>query len=141
MEADEIAARLEINEVLARYCHALDRRDWPAFRNVFTEDATLDFSAFGGPKGNVAELEAFLRPVLDSLAGSQHMTSTVMVDFDDDGADVRSTAIVPMTAADGDGNEHTVFNGLWYEDRLRRTPAGWRIQSRRQVRGWVFSPA
>jgi 3-phenylpropionate/cinnamic acid dioxygenase small subunit len=140
MDLLEISDRLEINDLLARYCHALDRKDWPAFRAVFSEDAILDFTAFGGPRGGVGDIEAFLAPVLDSLGGSQHTVSTVMVDLDGDLAEARSAAIVPLTMVSGEAGEHTVFNGLWYEDRLVRTSSGWRIRSRRQVRGWVYSP-
>ena len=32
MDLREISDRMEINELLARYCHALDRQDWPAYR-------------------------------------------------------------------------------------------------------------
>ncbi|WP_010125933.1 nuclear transport factor 2 family protein [Sphingomonas sp. KC8] len=135
----DVADRLEINELLARYCHALDQKDWPAFHAVFTDDATLDFTAFGGPKGTAGELEAFLAPVLDSLIASQHMVSTVIVDIDGDQAKARSAAIVPMTALAADGGEQTSLSGLWYEDQLVRTSAGWRIRYRRQVRGWAIA--
>lgn len=138
MNLQEVADRIEIHEVLARYCHALDQKDWPAFRALFTEDATLDFTAFGGPKGSAGELEAFLTPVLEGVAGSQHMVSTVMIDIEGDRARSRSAAIVPMTIATVEGREETSFSGLWYEDQLARTAAGWRIYVRKQVRGWVF---
>ncbi|SNS09668.1 SnoaL-like domain-containing protein [Sphingomonas laterariae] len=137
MNLQEIGDRLAINELLARYCHALDRKDWPAFRAVFTENARIDFTAFGGPEGNPAELEAFLAPILDGLVASQHMVSTIIIDLDGNEAQARSAAIVPMTSASAEGAEQTLLNGLWYEDRLVRTPAGWRIAERRQVRGWV----
>lgn len=140
MDLQEVSDRLEINELLARYCHALDLKDWQAFRAIFTENASLDFTAFGGPRGTVRELEAFLSPVLDSLAGSQHIVSTVIVDLEGDTAKARSAAIVPMTSVTAEGGEHTLFNGLWYEDQLMRTQTGWRIHSRKQVRGWVFTP-
>ena len=141
MDLREVSDRLEINELLARYCHALDLQDWPAYRAVFTQDAAMDFTAFGGPKGSVTDVEAFLRPVLESIAGSEHMASTVMIDLEGDTAKARSAAIVPMTTLKDDGSEHTVFNGLWYEDRLVRTAQGWRISERTQVRGWVHTPA
>lgn len=140
MKLEELSDKLEINELLARYCHALDQKDWVAFRAVFTDDAMLDFSAFGGPQGSVCELETFLAPILNGLAASQHNVSTVKVDLDGDAATARSAAIVPMTTRAADGGESTFINGLWYEDSLVRTSDGWRIRSRTQVRGWVSSP-
>ena len=140
MRLEELSDRAEISELLARYCHSLDEKDWPAFRTIFTDDALVDFTAFGGPQGSVAELEAFLIPVLDGLARSQHTVSTIKVDLDGDLARARSAAIVPMTTINAEGVESTFISGLWYEDHLTRTRDGWRIQSRKQVRGWASSP-
>lgn len=142
MDLREVADRLAIQELIARYCHALDLQDWPAFHALFTDDAVLDYTQFGGPKGSAAELEAFLSPVLQSLANAQHMAATVMIDFseDRDSARARCTAIVPLTAPTSEGGEQTAFSGLWYEDEMRRTAAGWRIASRRLVRGWAMTP-
>lgn len=140
MSLQELADRMDINELLARYCHALDQKDWPAFRAVFTADCQLDFTAFGGPRGGVQELEAFLAPVLDGLAGSQHMVSTVKIDLRGDVAQARSAALVPMTSRTAEGKDSTLICGLWYEDELVRTKEGWRIASRKQVRGWMSSP-
>jgi 3-phenylpropionate/cinnamic acid dioxygenase small subunit len=140
MQLQEISDKLEIQEVLARYCHALDQKDWPAFRAIFMPDAIIDFTAFGGPRGGVSELESFLIPILGGLAGSQHTVSTIRIDLDGDLAKVRSAAIVPMTSIGADGVESTFISGLWYEDDVVRSPLGWRIQFRRQVRGWASTP-
>lgn len=140
MKLQDVSDKMEINELLARYCHALDQKDWVTFRNIFAPDADMDFSAFGGPRGSVSDLEAFLAPILAGLAGSQHIVSTVMIDLAGDVAKARSAAIVPMTTVTADGKESTSISGLWYEDDLVRSPDGWRIQSRKQVRGWASSP-
>lgn len=140
VKLQEVSDKLEINELLARYCHALDQKDWAAFREVFAPDAHLDFSAFGGPQGCVSDLEAFLTPILSGLANSQHTVSTVKIDLEGDIAKARSAAIVPMTTVTADGHESTFISGLWYEDDLVRSPDGWRIKSRKQVRGWASSP-
>ena len=141
MDLREVSDRLEINEILARYCHALDMQNWPAFRALFTADARMDFAAFGGPVGSVADVEAHLRPVLESLKGSEHVSTTVMIDLEGDTAKARSAAIVPLTRALDDGGEYTLFNGLFYEDELTRTADGWRISARKQVRAFVYNPA
>lgn len=140
MTLQDVADKLEIQELLARYCHALDQQDWPAFRRVFAPNAVLDFSAFGGPHGSVDELEAFLLPILSGLANTQHTVSTVKIDLQGDRAQARSAAIVPMTTMAKDGRESTFISGLWYEDSLIRSVDGWRIISRKQVRGWAASP-
>lgn len=141
MTLQEISDKLEINELLARYCHALDQKDWGAFQAVFLPDATLDFTAFGGPKGSPGELQDFFSPILNGLASTQHTVSTVRIDLAADSATVRSAAIVPMTAKSPEGKESTFVSGLWYEDTCQRTKEGWKIKSRKQVRSWAGNMA
>ncbi|MDR0215965.1 MAG: nuclear transport factor 2 family protein [Comamonas sp.] len=141
MTLQEISDKVEINELLARYCHALDQKDWSAFQEVFLPDASLDFTAFGGPKGSPGELQKFFSPILSSLASTQHTVSTVKIDLKGDDATVRSAAIVPMTAMSPEGKESTFVSGLWYEDACQRTKEGWKIKSRRQVRSWAGNMA
>lgn len=141
MTLQDISDKLEINELLARYCHALDQKDWEAFQAIFLPDAVLDFTAFGGPKGSPVALQEFFTPILSSLASTQHTVSTIKVDLAGDRASARSAAIVPMTAKTPEGKESTFVSGLWYEDDLERTQDGWRIKSRKQVRSWTASIA
>jgi hypothetical protein len=143
MDLDELSHRLEIQDLLARYCHALDRQDWTAFRKLFAENAQLDFTAFGGPTGDVEALIAFLQPILAGLASSHHAISTITIELAPAGrsAKVRSAAQVAMTMALADASEHTSFSGLWYEDVLERTAEGWRIRTRTQVKAWTFNMA
>lgn len=49
---DLIADRLEIEQLLTVYAAAVDARDWERFREVFTNDVVLDYSAFGGPRAS-----------------------------------------------------------------------------------------
>ena|SRR5438874_8951774 len=44
-----LQAYIEISQVKARYCRALDTKDWAGYADVFTEDFELDTSAAGGP--------------------------------------------------------------------------------------------
>ena len=56
----EISDRIEIQELLVRYSHAVDSRDWDMYENVFTPDAFIDYTCFGGPAGDPKEIRAFL---------------------------------------------------------------------------------
>jgi hypothetical protein len=42
MSMQEISDRLEITDMLTRYCYAVDDRDWNAYRDIFTADAAID---------------------------------------------------------------------------------------------------
>ena len=45
---DEIADRLAIEQVIARYVHALDARDYDALDDVFLPDTCFDLTEGGG---------------------------------------------------------------------------------------------
>ena len=139
MDLAEVSDRLEIQDVLARYCQTIDRGDWASFRALFTDNATLDFTAFGGPVGDVETLVSFIQAALASAKASHHMVSTVVIDLEGDTATVRSAAHVPITLALQQEGEHTFFSGLWYNDEFVRSAAGWRIQTRKQERAWTFN--
>ena len=51
MDNQEIADRLEIDQLLVRYVDAIDAKDWDLLDTVFTPDAHLDYSSSGGPEG------------------------------------------------------------------------------------------
>ncbi len=137
MTLQDISDRLEIQDLLVRYCYALDRSDWPAFDNLFTADAVLDYTAFGGPRAGVREMAAFLRAALESMLGAQHTISTTLIELDGDRATASSAGLVPMRLGGDSGNPDILLNGLWYHDVLVRTAAGWRIAQRIQEKSWA----
>ena len=136
----QLRDRFEIQDLLVRYCHTLDRRDWPAFEQLFTEDASLDYTAFGGPRAGAKEIAAYLAAAIAGLRGTQHTISTTLIEFDgDDQARARSAAQVMMISGPEAGPDQVLFIGLWYQDRLVRTAQGWCIRERVQERSWMHN--
>jgi len=43
--------RQDISDLLVRYATGIDRRDWPLFRTVFTDDCELDYGVIGAWTG------------------------------------------------------------------------------------------
>jgi 3-phenylpropionate/cinnamic acid dioxygenase small subunit len=138
----ELADRLEINDLLVRYCHVLDDRDWAAFTALFTDDAMIDFSAFGGPRCRAPQMTEFLRAVAVQMPGWQHTISTVLLTAVDGSVDAvrsRCAAQVMMIARNSDDSDSIAFNGLWYRDLLVRTAQGWKFRERTQERSWTYN--
>ena len=86
----EISDRIEINELLVRYCYAVDDRDWDAYRRVFTEDAIIDDSVAGGLRSDVEKHVAFMTKALSKILVSQHAISTTLVEIRGDEASART---------------------------------------------------
>jgi len=131
----ELAAadRAEIGDLLARYCFALDGRDWEALRDVFAADAGITYSG-GRVSTGIDQIVTFMRTTASAVAVTQHLLHTSLV---------RATG--PDTAA---GRTHVTAHHVGYDvalpaaealtytvtgtydDRFTRTPAGWRISER-----------
>ena len=139
MTLQEISDRLEIEDLLARYCFAIDERDWDALDRVFTPDAQIDYSESGGAKGSLAEIKAWLPRALERFPAFQHMVATTKLVLDGDAASSRTILFNPMVMPGKDGAPQTFFMGLWYRDKLVRTGAGWRIAERYEEMSWTHN--
>lgn len=130
LSLQEISDRLEIQDLFARYSFAIDERDWDALDAIFTPDARIDYSETGGAVGSFAEIKAWLPKALERFPMFQHMVATTKLDIDGDTARSRTILFNPMTYRAENGEDQVFFIGLWYRDKLVRTPAGWRISER-----------
>ena len=135
----EISDRLEIQELLIRYSDAVDRADWDAFEQVFTDDAVIDYTEMGGPRGGVKETRAFLESAMPMFSCFQHMVANTVLDLGGDTARARTICHNPMVIDRGEGSTHVFFCGLWYRDELVRTPEGWRIKDRYEERSYFHN--
>jgi hypothetical protein len=59
----EISDRLELEDLMVRYSHAVDTRQWDLLDEIFTPDAVIDYTAMGGARGGLAEIKEFLAAV------------------------------------------------------------------------------
>jgi hypothetical protein len=140
MELAEISDRLEIQDVYARYVHAVDKSDYDTLaERVFTDKTTFDYSQANGPVFAWTELRA-----ADMFGGNGyenifHLTSNLVIDFDDSG--VRATCVSktfnPWAKIREDGQAVTFQVHGTYYDVVEKTNRGWRISKRRWVEDWV----
>ncbi|MER8510654.1 nuclear transport factor 2 family protein [Mesorhizobium sp. M0894] len=127
LSLQEVSDRLEIEQLLARYCYAVDDRDWEAYRKIFTPDAVLDDTVTGGIRSGVGEHVAYMKGALSKILISQHAISTILLDLRGDEASARVHCSCPMVVDLGEGKRQVFFQGFWYRDRVVRTSEGWRI--------------
>jgi hypothetical protein len=131
----ELADRLDIAEVLARYCDALDQRRWELLTAVFTPDASADYGSVGSPAGVEAITEA-IRSTIDDLDATQHLVGNIQVQVHGDTATAQCYLISQHVRIGESGGSEYLLGGR-YVDELARTPDGWRITFRRLHRMWA----
>jgi len=124
-----LADRLAIDDLLTRYATGVDRRDWDLWESCFTADARIDYTAFGGIAGSVAEVRAWLESVMPRFEMSQHLVVNREVAIEGDAATSRAAFFNPMALTTPEGRV-LFFDGGYYHDRLVRTAEGWRIRER-----------
>ena len=119
--------RQDISDLLVRYATAIDRRDWPLFRTVFTDDCELDYSEIGAWKGIDAVAE-FMEQAHAMAGHTMHRLTNQAVTVDGDKATARTFVDALIMA----GDNKTGVNALgFYDDEIVRTADGWRIARRR----------
>lgn len=142
LSQQELSDRFEIQDLVFHYADLIDSKQFEQLRSsVFTEDAHVDYSVFGGSVGDVNATIEFLQAAVtgELFPNSQHLNANVQVALDGDSASGRVMCFNPMEMSMGEGTTQTYFLGLWYVDSYRRTEQGWRIASRREEKSWVFN--
>jgi len=130
------ADRAAIVRLTARYCWALDTRDWDRLADVFTPDAVAEL---GMVCRGLPAITERVRDALEPLAASQHTVSTHDVDVDGDRAWSRCALVAQHVGRGADEAKFLV--GGSYHDELVRTDDGWRISSRRLEVTWTDGDA
>ncbi len=128
--------RVEIEEVLARYCRGVDRCDLDTLVDVYHEDAVDDHGTF---VGNGREFAAWaVNGAAKVWHSSHHSVHNVLIDWvDADTAHVESYVLAfnRRSARPGDEDPKLVeiFAGR-YVDRFERRDGVWRIAHRLALR-------
>jgi hypothetical protein len=126
----QLADRLAIQDLLHLYSTAIDTRDFALLGHVFTDDGVGDYTASGGIRGTVSEIQEWLARALAIFTVVQHLVTNVQVEIDGDEARSRCYLFNPLGWAGEDGRTVMLYCGGIYRDRLVRTPDGWRIRER-----------
>jgi uncharacterized protein (TIGR02246 family) len=121
--------RQDIAEVLLRYATGIDRRDWPLFRTVFTDDCELNYGEVGSWKG-VDAITEFMQQAHEMASQTMHRLTNQVITVDGDKA--QSRTYVDALIMVGDNNSGVNAAGF-YDDDLVRVDDGWRVARRRFI--------
>ena len=111
----------EIAQLLARYCHIVDAKQWDRLLEIFAGDGTMTVTSLYATHRGEAELRVLYGELMNHPL-AHHSTSVVVIEAAADTARVVSKWVT--VRVDG-------FAGTGvYADELVRTDAGWRIAAR-----------
>lgn len=129
-DLDALASRLEIQNVVSGYAHAVDRRDFDAVRECYHPDAYDDHGRY---KGGVDGLIDYMHALASKLVSTYHLMGTPYIELDGDVARVETFSIYRRELI---GDDHPVLSGLRYADRFERRDGRWRIAERLVILDW-----
>jgi hypothetical protein len=141
LSPQELSDRFEIQDLVYHYAHLIDSKQFDALREtVFTDDAFIDYSVYGGSVGDLETTISFLKEALtpELFPNCQHLNANVQVSLAGDSGSGRVMCFNPMEMSLGE-EKTTYMLGLWYLDEYRRTSQGWRICRRVEEKCWKFN--
>ncbi len=124
-----VADRLQLLDLCTRYAVGVDRKDWDLWESCFTEDAIIDYTAFGGVRLKRPEMRAWLEQSMAPFSATQHFVVNQEVEINGDTAKGRIGFYNPMPI-DIDTGKMFFLCGGWYIDEYVRTEEGWKFSSR-----------
>jgi len=125
----ELEDVLAIQDLLHRYSHNADYNAPERMREVFTADASFEVPAMGLRFEGVEDIIAFFTTSREANARARHVISNAVIEGAGDSA--TSCAYLQVLEVQ-ETTVATVALGRYF-DELVRTPAGWRLRSRRVV--------
>lgn len=129
-ELRQISDRLAIQDVLHRYSEAIDTKNFALLGEVFTPDGIGDYTASGGIRGTLPEIQKWLAQALSIFSVVQHLVTNVRVEVHHNDATAHCYLFNPLGWNAEGGKVEMLYCGAFYHDRLLRTPKGWRIRER-----------
>lgn len=133
----QLADESAIKQILALHCRAVDRIDETALKYCYWPEAMVSY----GPEP--VEAHGFAASLVSALlqyAGTHHVISNVLIEFDDPAR--RSTARVEtyltayhFLADENDGDSEMTYLGR-YLDRFEKREDDWKILERIPVMSW-----
>jgi 3-phenylpropionate/cinnamic acid dioxygenase small subunit len=132
----DAADTLEIHQLLARYGHAIDDRDWAGLAALFIPDAVVDYTQVRAPGvfHGIDEIVGFFR---DANHPSAHHVTNIVVTETGGVVTVRSKWFAPYTRAT---HHPQRWAGGVYDDVVVHTEDGWMFAEKVCIGRWQFTP-
>src|SRR5262245_972690 len=117
----DVADRLELHELPARYGDAIDDRAWDRLGDIFTPDAVFDLTDLGSRRcEGLDDIVRFMD--VEAEHPRAHLMTNIYVDETASGVQLRFRIVALLP-------EGRVGTASYYDDVVK-TPAGWRVQHR-----------
>ena len=127
---DELAARLAIKELFARYAHTVDSYDGPGWVSCFTPDGIFQVAANDNAGvcfiGHDA-LTEFVQAHIQRLPGTRHVMTNHVIEFS---SDTSAEHVCTLSGTLSRPEKVYVFANGYYRSRVELSDGAWKIKHR-----------
>ena len=139
----ELLDKRALDELIFRTMHALDSRDWSAYRTSFVDDVAFDFREHGAapPEARrvITGIDNFLvlqRAVIEGFDTAQHHVTNMVHTIDGDTV-VTDCYLYAEHFLNNDRGDRSVSLGGRYQFHSGRSSSGWKIHRQRFYSPWI----
>lgn len=143
--SQELLDRAAVTDLVLRMGWLLDRRDWDAFRSLFTERVYTDYTDLWGGQPQEASVDQLLatdaqgswRRTMDGLEATQHLITNVLVDLRGDEGVATANVVGVHRLVNPHGGPLWTLGGTYDIQVVRDAHRGWLIRGITQRITWV----
>lgn len=143
--SQELRDRAAVTDLVLRMGWLLDRRDWDAFKALFTERVYTDYTDLWGGRPQEASVDELLatdaqgswRRTMDGLEATQHLITNVLADLDGDEGVVTANVVGVHRLTNPHGAPPWTLGGTYEIQVVRDAGRGWLIRGITQRITWV----
>jgi len=121
--------RLEIGELVAKFCHCSDYGDWDGLATCFTPDVVTSLFGAAAYVGIAAQVAHAGRSAEWTQGQNRHLAMNLWIEAEGPDAARVHYYVVNLAAGTSPGDPKLIVTGRM-TDRVVRGPAGWRIARR-----------
>ena len=131
----ELVAREEIRDLLNRYSHAIDRRDWQGFADIFWPDGLVEYGLYNDVAANFAPIveQVYIDSRIDI---TQHFLGNCILRVEGSRAYGETYVHALHRVPRDDGGFRDVIMGCRYLDSFECRDGIWRISHRKVAFDW-----
>lgn len=133
---EELIAREEIRDLIHRYSHAIDRRDWAALDAIFWPDGRTEYGLYDDRAGGFT-------PVVQQVYAetgihiTQHFLGNCILRVTGDSACGETYVQALHQVPDGTGGFYDLLMASRYLDTFEKRDGEWRILHRKVAFDWL----
>ena len=127
-----------VHQLLGEYGHTIDTADWARFKDLFTPDAVLDYTAVRAPRvcTGIDEILVYFREA--NHPSAHHVTNVVVVESEGV-VQVHSKFLGPFTRPSH--SPRRWYGGDYHDTVVRSDDGTWRFTSKVCTPRWQFTAA